>query len=312
MNKTIEKFSLKEFFKKHKNISKDFNLIFFNGKILKSKNISEENIFLSENKNNKNIFLRIEKNEKIKKPLEILLIGNCQISIVLEENSSLFLTLKSVTLKSKKSLKIDFHLKKGAKLKKICFFEDFINMKSLSEVEDKAKLDFVFFSKNSKIDYEVNLKNKSNFSFNGIFLLKKKEKAFFKLTTNHRDKKSFSHQMLKTIVKDEARVNFEATVRIEKECQKSVCSLLNKNLLLGENASVLSKPYLEILSDDVKASHGSNIFRLEEEQLFYLNTKAISKEKIKTLLIKGFLKEIIDLIEIESIRKKIKKYLENY
>ena len=79
----------------------------------------------------------------------------------------------------------------------------------------------------------------------------------------------------------------------------------NKNLLLSNEARVDTKPQLEIFNDDVKCSHGATVGQLEEEELFYLLSRGLNENLARNLLIYGFAEEIINKIEIESIKKQL-------
>ena len=72
-------------------------------------------------------------------------------------------------------------------------------------------------------------------------------------------------------------------------------TLYNKNLLLSDTALVNSNPQLEINCDEVKCAHGSTSGYIDNDSLFYLQSRGISKQQAKKILIKGFLSEVIDL-----------------
>jgi len=79
----------------------------------------------------------------------------------------------------------------------------------------------------------------------------------------------------------------------------------NRNILLSDTAGVNTKPQLEIWADDVKCSHGCTSGQLDEEALFYLQARGISKASAKALLLYAFAGEVIEKIENETIRKYI-------
>jgi len=98
---------------------------------------------------------------------------------------------------------------------------------------------------------------------------------------------------------------FNGKVVIEKDAQKSIVNQLNKNLLLSNKATINTKPELEIYADDVKASHGATVGQLDEQALFYLQSRGIDPHDAKKLLIDGFLHAIFSTIK----NKKIAEYL---
>ncbi|MBO9620858.1 MAG: SufD family Fe-S cluster assembly protein, partial [Niabella sp.] len=76
----------------------------------------------------------------------------------------------------------------------------------------------------------------------------------------------------------------------------------NKNILLSENASVNTKPQLEIFADDVKCSHGCTVGRLDEEALFYMKSRGISEATARALLLRGFALDVLDKIQSDDVR----------
>ncbi|MFN4174276.1 MAG: SufD family Fe-S cluster assembly protein, partial [Parachlamydiaceae bacterium] len=88
-----------------------------------------------------------------------------------------------------------------------------------------------------------------------------------------------------------------------KEAQKTNSFQMNNNLLLSSGAQANSKPNLEIFADDVKASHGSTVGQLDDEELFYLRTRGYTKIEAEALLTQGFLREIIEKIELNEIKE---------
>ena len=71
--------------------------------------------------------------------------------------------------------------------------------------------------------------------------------------------------------------------------------------MLSENAKAHSVPNLEILCDDVVCGHGSSVGPLEEDQLYYLESRGLTKQRAERLLIRGFFKEVIDRLPIEGV-----------
>jgi Fe-S cluster assembly protein SufD len=85
----------------------------------------------------------------------------------------------------------------------------------------------------------------------------------------------------------------------------------NKNLLLSPNARVDTKPQLEIYADDVKCAHGAAVGQIDEEQLFYLETRGLHPELGQNLLTYGFAEEVISKIKIESIKDQLDEVVLN-
>ncbi|MNT16613.1 FeS cluster assembly protein SufD [compost metagenome] len=119
-----------------------------------------------------------------------------------------------------------------------------------------------------------------------------------------------TNQLYKGILDDSARSAFCGKVLIQKNAQKADSAQLNNNLLLSSKAEADSKPMLEIYADDVKAAHGSTVGQLDKEELFYLLSRAIPKDKAISMLSYGFLSEVIYKLNDESIQKWLSKHLD--
>ncbi len=102
-----------------------------------------------------------------------------------------------------------------------------------------------------------------------------------------------------------SRSSFEGKILVRQAAQKTEAFQLNNNLLLSDRANADSKPNLEIFADDVKASHGATVGQLNDEQLFYLQTRGFSEADAKKILVHSYCKEIFDRIPIRSLASKI-------
>ena len=85
--------------------------------------------------------------------------------------------------------------------------------------------------------------------------------------------------------------------------------LVYSMVLLSENASVNTKPQLEIFADDVKCSHGCAVGKLDEEALFYLRSRGIGEKKAQSLLLHGFAADVVENIKLSSVREYVDKLI---
>ena len=92
-----------------------------------------------------------------------------------------------------------------------------------------------------------------------------------------------------------------AVLRIEKEAQRTSTFETNRNLVLSENAKAQSVPNLEILCDDVMCGHASSVGPLEEEPLYYLQSRGLSRPRAERLLVRGFFQEVIDRLPVVGL-----------
>ncbi len=111
-----------------------------------------------------------------------------------------------------------------------------------------------------------------------------------------------SNQLYKGILNDNATAVFNGKIFVQPNAQKTNAYQSNKNVLLSNSASVNAKPQLEIFADDVKCSHGCTVGRLNEEGLFYLQSRGIPEKKAKSLLVHAFAIDILEHIKLEPIR----------
>src|SRR4030095_6512054 len=94
-----------------------------------------------------------------------------------------------------------------------------------------------------------------------------------------------SNELYKGIIDDGATGVFNGKIFVQPQAQKTNAYQSNRNILLSDAASVNSKPQLEIFADDVKCSHGCTVGQLNEEGLFYLQSRGISEKIAKSLLL---------------------------
>jgi Fe-S cluster assembly protein SufD len=124
-------------------------------------------------------------------------------------------------------------------------------------------------------------------------------------TIEHRVPRCVSHQTYKGVLSGKSRAVFNGKVFVHEGASGTDGYQQNKNLLLSNDARVDTKPQLEIFNDDVKCSHGATVGQLEDEELFYLLTRGLNETLARNLLTYGFAEEIINKIEIESIKKQL-------
>jgi Fe-S cluster assembly protein SufD len=96
---------------------------------------------------------------------------------------------------------------------------------------------------------------------------------------------------------------------VRREAQLTNAYQLNKNLLLSPDARVDTKPQLEIFADDVKCSHGAAIGQLDDEQMFYLQTRGINRVAAGEMLVHGFIQDVLDQIKDARLRQDVEHVL---
>jgi Fe-S cluster assembly protein SufD len=112
----------------------------------------------------------------------------------------------------------------------------------------------------------------------------------------------FSNELYKGMMDGHSSGVFNGKIFVRADAQKTNAYQSNKNVLLSDTASVNTKPQLEIFADDVKCSHGCTVGRLDEDGLFYLQSRGIPEKVAKSLLLHGFAIDILDKIKLAPIR----------
>jgi len=106
---------------------------------------------------------------------------------------------------------------------------------------------------------------------------------------------------------DKSNGTYQGKIYVTKDAQKTDGYQLSKALVLSENSAFNSKPELEIYADDVKCSHGSTTGNIDQNSIFYLMSRGLSKEQANKMLIEGFLNEAIETITEPKIQLLISK-----
>ncbi len=122
---------------------------------------------------------------------------------------------------------------------------------------------------------------------------------------DHQKPHSRSHQLHKVIVDERAHTVFNGKIFVQLDAQKTASYQLNQSLILSERGKVDTKPQLEILADDVVCTHGATVGQLEDDQLFYLESRGLDPITAKSLLTYAFAAEVVETINVESLKLRL-------
>jgi len=139
----------------------------------------------------------------------------------------------------------------------------------------------------------------------GLYLTDGDQQADSHITVRHAQPGCRSSQLYKGILAGSSRAVFNGRIIVDLDAQKTDARQSNRNLLLSDQAIVNSNPQLEIFADDVRCTHGSTVGRLDEEAVFYLRSRGISREEARRLLTLAFTNEVVERIPIESVRSRL-------
>jgi Fe-S cluster assembly protein SufD len=102
---------------------------------------------------------------------------------------------------------------------------------------------------------------------------------------------------------------FNGKIIVRPAAQKTDAKQTNRNLVLSENATIHTKPELQIYANDVRCTHGATIGQLDQEAIFYLRSRGIAKEQARDLLMQAFARDIIDRVKVGSLRIRLEQIL---
>ncbi len=319
-------------------VSSDFKYEESNKIILKSfanenySNKKENNSLVNLNNalSNKGFFLEVKDNYKFNKVLVIYYfytkdldenLLNSKNKIKIGKNSELHF-LDYIINESKNNFFNNIYenivLENSATLKNIYLHSGkssgFFHKYSKNTLSSKSSLSSFIFPTGlrfNKFDLEFDLEGeKSVCNIQSAAFLNKNDHQEVKTRVNHLYPNCKSYQKVKNVLNEESKGIYQGKIFVKDIAQKTDAYQLSKAILLSEKSEFNSKPELEIYADDVKCSHGSTSGSLDQDSIYYLMTRGLSKRESANLLVESFLNEIIETIKSNSIRDFIKTKLE--
>ena len=277
---------------------------------------------------NNGVFIHIGKNTKVAAPIHIVFIGERETAnfprvLFFGETGSEAEVVEHYTrIREAEYLTnavVEVNLADNAKLTHTRIQRE--SHKAFHIVTSQANLNRTSVYDNTNITLGAKLsRHDVNLSFSGegaqawvdgLYLVEDGQHMDTHSRIDHREKHCSSHQNYKGILDGKSRAVFNGKVFVHKNASGTDANQSNKNLLLSNEARVDTKPQLEIFNDDVKCAHGATVGQLEEEELFYLLSRGLNDDLARNLLTYGFAEEIINKIEIPSIKKQLDKAVLN-
>ena len=139
----------------------------------------------------------------------------------------------------------------------------------------------------------------------GLYLIDKTQHVENHLKVNHNVPHCTSNEKFKGVLDDEASGIFNGHVYVAPNAQKTDAHQNNSNIILTPKAKINSQPFLEIYADDVKCSHGTSTGQLDQEAMFYMRQRGISKANARILLMYAFAAEVSNHIGNEMLHEHI-------
>jgi len=273
------------------------------------------------------IFLEIEDNYSFKKPLIIynffnkssenkIINNKCFISLGKNSQLSLLEYYKAEdSIKYFNNTIHHYSIQKNSILKKFSIDNNLDNsynyhLTNVKSYSNSIFENFLFSSGSSFVKNEIHCDLLESFSscfINALIFLSKQQHHELKTNINHKHQHCKSSQLVKSILLDKSNGTYQGKIYVDKDAQKTNGYQLSKALILSENSTFNSKPELEIYADDVKCSHGSSTGNIDQNSIFYLMSRGLSKEKANKMLVEGFLNEAIETITEPNIQSLISK-----
>jgi Fe-S cluster assembly protein SufD len=164
---------------------------------------------------------------------------------------------------------------------------------------------FVRNNLNIKIDGEY-----AEANMFGLYIPNGKQHIDNHTAVDHAKPNSNSNELYKGILKGKSTGVFNGKIFVRQDAQKTNAFQSCKNVLLSEDATMNTKPQLEIWADDVKCSHGTTTGQLNDDALFYMQARGISKDTAKAFLTLAFAQDVIDKFEIVAIKEYLQALIE--
>lgn len=150
-----------------------------------------------------------------------------------------------------------------------------------------------------------------NSTMKGVTIIGEKQHVDHHTLVHHIEPNCESHQDYKGIYGENATGVFNGKIIVDRLAQKTNAFQQNNNILVSDKATINTKPQLEIFADDVKCSHGCTIGQLDEEALFYLQSRGIPKKEARALLMYAFANNVLESVRIPELKLRINKLIAN-
>jgi Fe-S cluster assembly protein SufD len=144
---------------------------------------------------------------------------------------------------------------------------------------------------------------------NGLYFAQGQQLIDHHTVVDHAQPRCESHEFYYGILAGRAHGVFNGKIFVRQDAQKTNAKQTNRNLVLSEHALINTKPQLEIFADDVKCTHGATVGQLNEEALFYLQSRGIGADLARQMLVRAFANDAVERITLAPVRAYLEKLL---
>lgn len=155
---------------------------------------------------------------------------------------------------------------------------------------------FFLYNQSGDFTFELNVSDIELYVF-ALFIGKDTSEHTLNINQIHNAPKTTSHVSVQYLGQDASSLRYNGLIRIAKEATQSDASQKNTNLLISDTASAFSFPSLEILTDDVMCHHGSTTSRINQDHLFYAESRGVSLVDAEQMIADGFVQSFFGEIE---------------
>ena len=127
---------------------------------------------------------------------------------------------------------------------------------------------------------------------------------------DHQAPYTSSDLQFRAALQDQSRMIYTGLIRIAKNATQTTAFQANHNLLLSHTAKAETIPMLEILADDVQCKHGASIGPIDEEHVFYLQSRGIPRAHAERLIVMGFVESVIQQVPFEPLQQRLREEIE--
>ncbi len=138
---------------------------------------------------------------------------------------------------------------------------------------------------------------------NGVMFTEGKQHLAYHTHQHHRQPHCYSDLLYKGALQDKSRLVWRGMIKVDKGAVKTDAYQRNDNLMLSDTARADSIPGLEIEADDVKCSHGATAGRVDDELIFYTQSRGLTRREATRMIVAGFFQQVFDRITIENVRE---------
>jgi len=138
---------------------------------------------------------------------------------------------------------------------------------------------------------------------NGVMFTEGRRHLAYHTLQHHQTPHGTSDLLYKGALQDRSHLVWRGMIKVDPDAQKTDAYQRNDNLMLSEQARADSIPGLEIEADDVRCSHGATAGRVDDEQVFYAQSRGLTRKEAVRMIVSGFFQQVFDRIAIPNVRE---------